>query len=67
MKGPRLQELKEAVSIFIDMTEKLDLGMRIGIVQFGNEAKLLVPLTNDYYRLKCATQDLKAKGSEYSL
>jgi len=62
MTGPPLDQLKEAVLSFIEVTEKLELGMRIGLVQFSSTANLLVPVSNDYLQLRQAVNGLIASG-----
>jgi len=37
----RLKELKNAMTVFFNNAEKLNLGERISLVEFGNNTKIL--------------------------
>jgi len=59
----RLKELKNAMTVFFNNANKLNLGERIALVEFGNHTQLLASLTTDYRMLNNITQSLKAGGS----
>jgi len=42
--GTRLKELKNAMTVFFNNAEKLNLGERIALVEFGNHTQLLAIL-----------------------
>jgi len=63
MAGTRLAELKGAVIKFIDLIEKLELGDRIAIVQFGGQANVVCDITSNYTLLRRKVASLNAVGS----
>jgi len=63
MAGAKLKELKEAVLIFLATTKELDLGDRIAVVSFGQQAQIISPLSNSYDSVAGLVMRLTASGS----
>ena len=62
MAGVPINELKKAVLAFIALIERLDLGERIALVEFGNDTKVICSFTNNYDHLKRLIRGLRANG-----
>jgi uncharacterized protein YegL len=63
MSGNKLNQLKNAVKMFVDQAEKIGLGERIAIVEFGNHTRCIQGLTNNYTLVRNAAKSLTAGGT----
>jgi len=59
----KLDELKAAVLLFLEITQTLGLGDRIALVIFGGTARILSTLTDDYDRLASLVRRLSPDGA----
>jgi len=62
MSGIRLDQLKDAVGIFLDNMKGIEVG-RVALVEFGQNTRVLASLTNDYNLLHRIVDRMQAGGS----
>jgi len=62
MKGNKMEQLKKAVLLYIEISEKIGLQEKIAIVTFGGDTSVKSSFTTNYSSLKRVVQGLTASG-----
>ncbi|MCX6744753.1 MAG: VIT domain-containing protein [Candidatus Parcubacteria bacterium] len=65
MDGPKIEGLKEIVRKVVDKNEKDQLGHRVGVVIYSNDAQVLAAIGTDSEQLRTRINDIRAGGSTY--